>query len=119
MSEHMSHLSHLRRGEDRNPECPVCIANARGMTSPVPDPDKEYPPDPVYGFHGRRHWRYTDYDGESLDVALSSEGNLWVQSHGEGPVLVRAEDVALIIRAMTDKEMYARRRRRTDGLELQ
>jgi hypothetical protein len=92
---------------------------------PEPDPDKEYPPDPQWGFDQRGYWwRYMDYDGESLEVRVNDDNTVWVDKHGEGAVFIKAEHVPLIIKALTDKDMYKRRRRRaetsnTNGLELQ
>jgi hypothetical protein len=76
------------------------------------DPNQEYPPDPHWGKDRRGWWRYTDYDGESVTLRRTAEGDLQLDKHGEGFVFIRQEDIPLIIAAMTTREMYGPRRRR-------
>lgn len=63
----------------------------------------KYPADPWYGVNPRGAWEYDDYDGESLHVWSAGEGgDIWIDKKGQGPVLVRAEDVQIIISALKE-----------------
>lgn len=77
-----------------------------------PSLNQQYPEDPHYGMDRNGWWRYTDYDGENLRVRRNTEGDLWIDKHGEGPVFIRQEDIPVIIAAMTTRELYGPRRRR-------
>ena len=76
----------------------------RGRSRPAaPAPDaaaSTYPPDPYWGTDDRGRFRYVDYDGESLHVRHESDGDLWIDKKGQGPVYVRREDVPVILAAL-------------------
>lgn len=79
-------------------------ARTRGSRRPTTPPTNAevhtYPPDPYWGTDDRGRFRYVDYDGESLHVRHESDGDLWIDKKGEGPVYVRKEDVPVILAAL-------------------
>lgn len=63
-----------------------------------------WPYDPMWKTSPGGRFFYTDYDGESLIIYRRGRGDrepsLWVETKGEGPVLIKPEHLEMIIQVL-------------------